>query len=99
MSAMVTEPAIPSEVQHHRRQCHFLSIMANTRTVGEHVGHHGDFVVHGCARPQELVNLMGDRAPAPPLHDRVKQQFATTYKLRGQNSPSNASEEHEQGVP
>ena len=48
------------------------------RTIGEHIRHHGDFVVHRRVRPHEFVNLFVDRATSPPLYDGVEQQLATS---------------------
>ena len=52
---------------------------ARDTVVREHVRHHRELVVKRCARPQEPVNLVGDRALLPPLHNRVEQQLVTAF--------------------
>jgi len=37
-------------------------------------GHHRNLVMQWSLRPQECVDLLGDRALAPPLYDRIEQQ-------------------------
>jgi len=45
--------------------------------IGEHVGHHVDFVVHRGLRPQENAQLLRDRAQSPPVNNGVEDQFVT----------------------
>lgn len=43
-------------------------------TALERTGKHGDLVVEWRAGPQKFVNLIGNRSPSPPLHERIEQQ-------------------------
>ena len=56
------------------------------RTVGEHVGEHGDLVMQRSTRPNELVDLGRYWSAAEPLHKRIKQQLATPYTSNVQST-------------
>ena len=43
--------------------------------VREHVGHHADFVMDRCVRPQESAQLFCDRSQSPPINERIEDKL------------------------
>ena len=76
---MVIAAAIPSANDLSQNHTFALPCRLDMLTVGEHVGHHGELVMQRRVRPQELVDLVRDRALPPPLDERVEQQLVTPY--------------------
>jgi len=46
--------------------------------VREHVGHHADFVMDRCVRPQENAQLFCDRPQSPPANERIEDKLVAT---------------------
>ena len=80
MTLIVIDAAIPStmadEVSNGPRGT--ASTSPPSLTVREHVRHHRELVVERRVGPQELVDLVRDRALPPPLDEGVEQQLVTS---------------------